>query len=53
MNVLIVEDYKELAKEIIDFLTKSGYLCKWVSNCNDGIHGLQFRDLHSATEVIF
>ena len=33
MNVLIVEDYKELAKEIIDFLTKSGYLCKWVSNC--------------------
>lgn len=37
MNVLIVEDYKELAKEIIDFLTKSGYLCKWVSNCDDAI----------------
>ena len=37
MNVLIVEDYKELAKEIIDFLTKSGYLCKWVSNCEDAI----------------
>ncbi|WP_293871158.1 response regulator transcription factor [Flavobacterium sp.] len=37
MNVLIVEDYKELAKEIIDFLTKNGYLCKWVSNCEDAI----------------
>lgn len=37
MNVLIVEDYKELAKEIIDFLTKSGYLCKWVSNCEGAI----------------
>ncbi len=32
MNVLVVEDYKELAKEIIDFLSKNGYLCKWVSS---------------------
>ena len=37
MNVLIVEDYKELAKEIIDFLSKNGYLCKWVSNCEDAL----------------
>lgn len=32
MNVLIVEDYQELATEIADFLSNSGYLCKWVSN---------------------
>jgi DNA-binding response OmpR family regulator len=32
MNVLIVEDYQELAKEIVDFLSSNGYLCKWVSN---------------------
>jgi len=32
MNVLLVEDYQELAKEIVDFLTKNGYLCKWVSS---------------------
>lgn len=33
MNVLIVEDYRDLAQEITDFLTKSGYVCKWVSSC--------------------
>jgi DNA-binding response OmpR family regulator len=32
MNVLIVEDYQELANEIVDFLSNNGYLCKWVSN---------------------
>jgi len=32
MNVLIVEDYQELANEIVDFLCKNGYLCKWVSS---------------------
>lgn len=35
MNVLIVEDYKELAVEITHYLSKNGYLCKWVSTCND------------------
>lgn len=33
MNVLIVEDYRDLAQEITDFLSKSGYVCKWVSSC--------------------
>lgn len=37
MKVLIVEDYKELANEIMDFLSKNGYLCKWVSNCEDAL----------------
>lgn len=37
MNILIVEDYEELATEIIDFLSKNGYLCKWVSNCKDAL----------------
>jgi len=32
MNVLIVEDYQELATEIADFLSNCGYLCKCVSN---------------------
>jgi len=34
MNVLIVEDYRDLAQEITDFLSKSGYVCKWVSSCS-------------------
>ncbi|MEO8516160.1 MAG: response regulator transcription factor [Flavobacterium sp.] len=37
MNILIVEDYEELATEIIDFLSKNGYLCKWVSSCKDAL----------------
>lgn len=32
MNVLIVEDYQELANEMVDFLSNNGYVCKWVSN---------------------
>ncbi|MGL2965684.1 response regulator transcription factor [Flavobacterium sp. XGLA_31] len=32
MNVLVVEDYQELANEMVDFLSKTGYLCKWVSS---------------------
>ncbi len=37
MNILIVEDYEELAAEIIDFLSKNGYLCKWVSSCKEAL----------------
>lgn len=37
MNILIIEDYQELANEIIDFLSKNGYLCKWVSNCKEAM----------------
>ncbi|MGV9003063.1 response regulator transcription factor [Flavobacterium sp.] len=35
MNVLIVEDFKELADELAEFLQKNGYLCKIVSTCAD------------------
>ena len=28
MNILIVEDHPELAQEIVDYLSKNGYLCK-------------------------
>jgi two-component system, OmpR family, response regulator len=37
MNILIVEDYKELATELVDYLSKNGYLCKAVSTCDDAL----------------
>jgi len=37
MNVLIVEDYKELAAELVDYLSKNGYLCKHVTTCEDAL----------------
>ena len=37
MNILIVEDHQELAEEIIDYLSKSGYVCKWTNNCEDAL----------------
>ena len=37
MNILIVEDHKELAKELVDFLSKNGYLCKAVVNCEEAL----------------
>lgn len=40
MNVLIVEDHPDLAAEIRDFLTQSGYLCKWVNRCADALEEL-------------
>jgi len=33
MNILIVEDHKNLAIEVMDYLSKSGYVCKLVGNC--------------------
>jgi two-component system, OmpR family, response regulator len=41
MNVLIVEDYQELAIEIVDFLSKTGYLCKWVSSCLEALEEME------------
>ncbi|WP_309642724.1 response regulator transcription factor [Flavobacterium sp.] len=41
MNVLIVEDYQELAVEIVDFLSKTGYLCKWVSSCEAALEEME------------
>jgi two-component system OmpR family response regulator len=37
MNILIVEDHQELAIEVIDYLSKNGYVCKWVSNCSSAL----------------
>lgn len=37
MNILIVEDHKELAKELVGFLSKNGYLCKTVGNCEEAL----------------
>lgn len=37
MNILIVEDNKELAAEVYDFLCKSGYICKITNNCADAL----------------
>lgn len=37
MNVLIVEDNKELAEEVCDFLCGAGYICKITNNCADAL----------------
>ncbi|AWI25370.1 response regulator transcription factor [Flavobacterium pallidum] len=37
MNILIVEDHRELAQELGDYLTGMGYLCKHVSDCADAL----------------
>ncbi len=37
MNILIVEDHRELAAEITDYLSKSGYVCKWAKTCEDAL----------------
>lgn len=37
MNVLIVEDNKELAVEVYDFLCNVGYICKIANSCSDAL----------------
>ena len=37
MNVLIVEDNKELAVDVYDFLCNAGYICKIANNCADAV----------------
>lgn len=37
MNILIVEDNNELAIELNEFLSNSGYVCKVVHRCSDAI----------------
>lgn len=37
MNILIVEDHRELAAEITDYLSKNGYVCKWAQTCEDAL----------------
>lgn len=40
MNILIVEDHPELAQEIVDYLSKNGYLCKWAKDCESALEEL-------------
>jgi two-component system, OmpR family, response regulator len=44
MNILIVEDNKELANEIKEFLTNSGYVCKISATCEDAIDEVECND---------
>ncbi|MBC7523835.1 MAG: response regulator transcription factor [Flavobacterium sp.] len=44
MNILIVEDFKELAVELSDYLTKNGYLCKTVSSCKLALEEVAVND---------
>lgn len=44
MNILIVEDYQELAIEVIDYLSKNGYVCKLVTSCFDALEEINSND---------
>ncbi|MCW2118740.1 response regulator transcription factor [Flavobacterium sp. 7A] len=44
MNILLVEDTRELAVEINEYLTQNGYLCKAVSTCRDALEEAQVND---------
>lgn len=44
MNVLIVEDYSELATELDDYLSKNGYLCKAVTSCDAALEEIAVND---------
>ena len=44
MNILIVEDHQELAIELIDYLSKSGYLCKLANTCSSALEEIYSND---------
>jgi two-component system OmpR family response regulator len=44
MNILIVEDSPELAVEVKDFLTGSGYICKIAKDCEDALEEINSND---------
>ena len=44
MNILIVEDHKELAVEVIDYLSKNGYVCKLATSCSDALEEINSND---------
>ncbi|MEO8239473.1 MAG: response regulator transcription factor [Flavobacterium sp.] len=44
MNILIVEDNKELAVEVCDFLCNVGYICKIANTCSDAVEELNSND---------
>lgn len=44
MNLLIIEDNKELAAELKEFLSNSGYVCKIVRNCEEALDEVESND---------
>jgi len=44
MNILIVEDHSELALEMKDFLSDTGYVCKIVKNCESALEEISCND---------
>ena len=44
MNILIVEDHRELGSEIADYLVGAGYICKWVDTCEMALEELHSND---------
>jgi len=44
MNILVVEDNRELALEIINYLTDIGYICKIAGNCEDALEEINSND---------
>lgn len=44
MNILVVEDHQELANEIIDYLSKNGYICKWANSCSAALEEINSND---------
>ena len=44
MNILIVEDHQELAIEVIDYLSKNGYVCKLASSCSAALEEINSND---------
>ncbi|MDI1257447.1 MAG: response regulator transcription factor [Flavobacterium sp.] len=41
MNILIVEDYRELAEELISYLGNNGYICRHVTSCEAALEELE------------
>ncbi len=44
MNILIVEDNKELAFEVKDFLSQNGYVCKIATDCEAALEEINSND---------
>ncbi|NDP27479.1 MAG: response regulator transcription factor [Flavobacterium sp.] len=44
MNILVVEDHQELANEVIDYLSKNGYVCKYANCCSAALEEINSND---------
>ena len=44
MNILIIEDNQKMAKEVKEFLSASGYICKIVGDCEEALEELHSND---------